>query len=139
MTTDIIGGFPLVDSNCKGCGKPLVVENAWLTDGCACNSPLGVNSMNETRWRLLMELQRQQARELGAARKLVARAIEVFRLADAERLAETQKSHAEAAKWESEGDMYGWNFHEGVASGTTSASIVFYRVLRLLEASGLGA
>jgi len=57
---DVIGGFPYADPNCKGCGKPLVLENSWMTDGCPCNSALGTNSMNETRWRLLMQLQQQQ-------------------------------------------------------------------------------
>lgn len=64
IEVDVIGGFPIVDPNCSGCGKPLTIENAWMTDGCSCNSGLGVNSMNETRWRLLMELQQRQAREL---------------------------------------------------------------------------
>lgn len=63
-TLDCIGGFPYSDPNCKGCGKPLSLENAWMTDGCPCNSPLGVNSMNETRWRLLMDLQQKQSRLL---------------------------------------------------------------------------
>jgi hypothetical protein len=62
--TDIIGGFPYAEPNCKGCGKPLQMHNAWMTDGCPCNSKLGINSMNETRWRLLMELQQLQARDL---------------------------------------------------------------------------
>lgn len=66
MESDVIGGFPIIDTNCKGCGKPLAIENAWMTDGCPCNSPLGINSMNETRWRLLMNLQQQQARQLEA-------------------------------------------------------------------------
>ena len=57
---DVIGGFPYADPNCKGCGNPLVLENSWMTDGCPCNSALGTNSMNETRWRLLMQLQQQQ-------------------------------------------------------------------------------
>jgi len=57
---DVIGGFPYADPNCKGCGNPLIVENSWMTDGCPCNSALGTNSMNETRWRLLMQLQQQQ-------------------------------------------------------------------------------
>lgn len=61
---DVIGGFPVIDPNCQGCGKPLSVENAWMTDGCPCNTQLGVNSMNETRWRLLMELQQRQSHEL---------------------------------------------------------------------------
>jgi hypothetical protein len=56
-SADVIGGFPYADPNCKGCGKPLVLENSWMTDGCPCNSALGTNSMNETRWRLLMQLQ----------------------------------------------------------------------------------
>lgn len=64
MNCDIIGGFPYAASDCKGCGKPLIVDNAWMTDGCPCNSLLGINSMNETRWRLLMELQQSQSRQL---------------------------------------------------------------------------
>jgi hypothetical protein len=62
MVADIIGGFPYADPNCKGCGKPLTIENAWMTDGCPCNTALGVNSMNETRWRLLMQLQQRLER-----------------------------------------------------------------------------
>ena len=61
---DVIGGFPDVSPDCKGCGQPLMIANAWMTDGCPCNSPLGVNNMNEIRWRLLMELQQMQSREL---------------------------------------------------------------------------
>lgn len=61
LNTDIIGGFPYADPNCKGCGKPLAIENAWMTDGCPCNSELGINSMNETRWRMLMQLQQRQS------------------------------------------------------------------------------
>lgn len=61
---DIIGGFSVVRPDCVGCGSPLLVQNAWMTDGCPCNSPLGVNSQNETRWRLLMQLQQEQARKL---------------------------------------------------------------------------
>ena len=55
VRTDVIGGFPYADPNCKGCGQPLKLENAPVTDGCPCNTPLGVNSMNETRWRLLLQ------------------------------------------------------------------------------------
>lgn len=65
MKSDIIGGFPIIEPNCMGCGKPLLVENAWMTDGCPCNSVLGVNNRNETRWRLLMELQQSQANSMA--------------------------------------------------------------------------
>jgi len=72
MDADVVGGFPIADPNCKGCGKPLLIENAWMTDGCPCNTPLGVNSMNETRWRLLQQLQQQQAHELESIRTELA-------------------------------------------------------------------
>jgi len=49
---------------CSGCGKVLEKANAWMTDGCPCNSPLGSNNMNETRWRLLIQLQQQQSQIL---------------------------------------------------------------------------
>lgn len=61
MDADIIGNFPKAEPNCAGCGKPLLIENAWMTDGCPCNTPLGVNNENETRWRLLMQLQQRQS------------------------------------------------------------------------------
>lgn len=69
MTSDVIGGFPCIDPECAGCGEPLKLENAWMTDGCPCNSMLGCNSLNETRWRLLMELQQQQSRKIEALQK----------------------------------------------------------------------
>lgn len=126
VSVDIIGGFDFADPNCKGCGKPLVIENAWMTDGCPCNSVLGVNSMNSTRWRLLLQLQNQQSIILEIA-------LTAFKSADEQRLLETEQAHAEAARWKAEGDMYGWNFHEGRASGTIAASIIFHRVKRLIE------
>ncbi len=30
---------------CRGCGKPLLPENAWMEDGCPCNSPKGINDL----------------------------------------------------------------------------------------------
>jgi hypothetical protein len=69
MNCDVIGGFPYADPNCNKCCQPLLLKNAWMTDGCPCNCELGENSMNETRWRLLMELQQQQARELEFLRR----------------------------------------------------------------------
>lgn len=32
---------------CNGCGQPLVSENAWMEDGCPCNSPKGCNDGNQ--------------------------------------------------------------------------------------------
>jgi len=65
----VIGKFPYANPNCQGCGERLTVENAWMQDGCPCNTTLGVNSMNETRWVLLMHLQQKQQRELASIRE----------------------------------------------------------------------
>lgn len=29
---DVIGGFPEAIPNCKSCGQPLQIENAWMLD-----------------------------------------------------------------------------------------------------------
>ena len=73
MSAGVIGGFPIVSDFCHGCGEQLLVGNAWMADGCPCNTPLGVNSMNETRWRLLMQLEQQRSHENEASRVLLAR------------------------------------------------------------------
>ena len=61
---DFIGGFAINDPNCLSCKTPLTRENAWMTDGCPCNSPLGCYNENEYRWRLLMELQQDDSHKL---------------------------------------------------------------------------
>lgn len=76
----------------------------------------------------------QAHNEPATADTLVSSLLELYKAADEERLRETEEAHQEAAKWKAEGDMYGWNFHEGRAGGTTSASIIFYRIRRWLEA-----
>lgn len=30
-------------TRCRGCGKALLTESAWMYDGCPCNSVLGIN------------------------------------------------------------------------------------------------
>ena len=49
---------------CNGCGKPLLLENAWMYDGCPCNSPNGINDDNPRRWKLLWALQQKGARRI---------------------------------------------------------------------------
>lgn len=77
MTTEVdtIGGFLQSVPWCIGCGDLLLVENAWMTDGCPCNTQLGINSQNETRWRLLMELQQDQSREIESLKKQLQEAL----------------------------------------------------------------
>lgn len=40
----------------------------------------------------------------------------------------------EAQKWKREGDMYGWNFHMGMAAGANWCDIFYRRIGRSLEA-----
>ena len=133
-TADVIGGFSIVEPNCGGCGQPLLLENAWMTDGCPCNCVLGTNNHNETRWRLLMQLQQQQSMQLAEAKAGLRNTLKAFEEADKERLEETAKFHADAEKWKGQGDMIGWNFYQGLAGGTTWASLYFGRARRALEA-----
>lgn len=72
VETDIIGGFAVASPACLGCGALLRIEHAWMADGCPCNSAGWNNSLNEHRWRLLMELQQQQSRELAELHQRVA-------------------------------------------------------------------
>jgi len=63
----------------------------------------------------------------------IKEAFELFRAADNERMDGVYAARDEAEKWKAEGDMYGWNFHQGKACGMTEASIIFYRVYRRLK------
>lgn len=54
---------------CYGCGKPLLVENAGVYDGCPCNTPRGVNDSNLYRWRLLLERQQEDSRRAEEAER----------------------------------------------------------------------
>lgn len=83
-----------------------------------------------------------RVRELEAERAGLRARVEIalakFNEADEERLCETDERRVEADKWKSEGDMYGWNFHQGVSAGCTTASILFHRVKRELIAALTG-
>lgn len=47
--------------------------------------------------------------------------------------AELEDAHAEAAKWKAEGDMYGWNFHEGRAGGMVQTDLLCFKIRRLIQ------
>lgn len=34
---------PNIPEKCNACGKPLLLENLYVDDGCPCNTPRGVN------------------------------------------------------------------------------------------------
>ena len=52
---------------------------------------------------------------------------------EAERMEVMNRARDEAKRWESEQDMYGWNFHQGLASGTIEASFIYGRIFRALK------
>jgi hypothetical protein len=72
---------------------------------------------------------------VAAMRTVLTSLKDEFKAANEERLKETHDAHTEANRWKAEGDMYGWNFHEGRAGGTIGASHCFYRVYRKLVAA----
>ena len=60
-----------VEQACYGCQQPLLLENAWMEDGCPCNTRAGVNNLNLYRWKLLHDLQQAQSHKLEAAQKRI--------------------------------------------------------------------
>lgn len=56
---------------CNGCGKSLRPENAWMEDGCPCNTPKGANDGNQviSDWR--RDAQQQTSRDLTAALRTI--------------------------------------------------------------------
>lgn len=74
---------------------------------------------------------RKRAEEAEA---LLASVHAAWHEADRQRLSETHKCCEEAERWRIEhDDMFGWNFHRGVASGTVWASLYYDRVRREFE------
>lgn len=56
-----------------------------------------------------------------------------FGKASEERYQFLEECRKEANKWKAENDMYGWNFHTGMASGANWADLYYQRVARKLE------
>lgn len=81
------------------------------------------------------EIARGLAHHRDQMREAIQEAFDLFKTADDERLNGVHEAHAEAQKWKAEGDMYGWNFHQGKAGGMTEASIIFNRAFRRLKAA----
>ena len=83
--------------------------------------------------REVLEMLARREAEQAELAKLLGELLEIFNASDEERLKEVREHDAEAEKWKAEDDMYGWNFHKGMASGCTAASIIFFRVKRAIE------
>ena len=96
----------------------------------------GATARELNRANLELDARAERAEEqVRLLREALETALTKFNEADDERLQETEERYAEAVKWKVEGDMYGWNFHQGVAGGCTTTSIVFHRVKRCIEAA----
>jgi len=57
----------------------------------------------------------------------------LWKQCEEERMLVMQKARDEAEKWKAEGDMYGWNFHQGIASGTIAASFIYGRIFKSMK------
>jgi hypothetical protein len=89
---------------CAGCGQPLVAENAWMEDGCPCNSPAGCNDGNQqiSEWR--REAQQKAAHELARLKSETAQAI-----ADLEAVAEARIGELQATIAQAWSKLTGWD------------------------------
>jgi len=58
----------------------------------------------------------------------------LWKKCEEERLTKTYACRDEAERWKAEGDWYGWNFHQGRASGTIEASFIYNRMRRAMPA-----
>ena len=59
----------------------------------------------------------------------------LFEKCSEERYQELMLAQKEAAKWKSEGDMYGWNYHQGKAGGMNEADIIYCRLKKAIDAA----
>jgi hypothetical protein len=57
----------------------------------------------------------------------------LWKEADEERWQEQKDWERQAEKWKAEGDMYGWNFHQGMGAGANWCSLFFDRIRRKVD------
>ena len=80
----------------------------------------------------------QCGRIAHAVREALAGALERIKKslesASEERLQELKKWERESERWRAEGDMYGWNFHQGMTAGANWCDILYRRVDREIAA-----
>ena len=63
---------------------------------------------------------------------------DLWKQCEDERMNVLEDTRNEAEKWKAEGDMYGWNFHMGIASGTIEASFIYGRVFKEMKKNADG-
>ena len=73
-----------------------------------------------------------QQRVIDAARAL-DEVEKLLKECSEERLNLLREWEAEAERWKKEGDMYGWNFFQGMAGGANWCDIIYKRALRKLR------
>lgn len=64
-----------MDYKCLGCCETLKTENAWMEDGCPCNSHAGCNDNNIGRWRLLHDLQQREHHRIAELTRQLAESV----------------------------------------------------------------
>ena len=63
---------------CQGCNTPLDPVNAWMADGCPCNSPAGVNAGVLEDWRWFITQQNEQIKQAMATLAAAERDVSGF-------------------------------------------------------------
>jgi hypothetical protein len=75
--------------------------------------------------------------ELAAMRASLVACRAALERASDERYEFLKQREVEATYWKSEGDLYGWNFHQGMAAGANWCDIFYRRIVRTLDAAAL--
>ena len=65
-------------TKCQGCNTPLDPVNAWMADGCPCNSPAGVNAGVLEDWRWFITQQNEQIKQAMATLAAAERDVSGF-------------------------------------------------------------
>lgn len=68
-----------------------------------------------------------------STQELIAELRTAWKEAEQERMKALHEFRDEAGKWESQDDWYGWNFFQGMASGTIQASFCYGRLNKVLD------
>ena len=114
----------------------------WVQEACiayAAEQVADKEAYINTLKAMLVEQDKQvaQARAdapfVALAGKILDRVEKSLNAASEERYRELKDWEAEARKWQAEGDMYGWNFHQGMAAGANWCDILYRRIGREVE------
>jgi hypothetical protein len=86
-------------------------------------------------WCDLIAFVRNDLAERDRWRAAVEQAHAKMKEASEERYSFLRECEAESERWKAEDDMYGWNFHQGMAGGANWCDLFYGRVMRAFDAA----